>query len=306
MTLRFVPRIAVTFTAALSALAFSAPPAGAFTHIVKPRETLAAIAARVYGDARFETILVGANTLDAQGGSAIVPGMRIEIPAPGHHRVEPGETWPELALTWLGDPKRADALARANGGLSWVPPTEGQEIAIPPVIAHIAGDNETSSTVAAHYLGNINRGWELNAFNDRKEAPLRRGEILLVPLLDVELTEAGKAEARAAGERSVHEGETAGLDAQKKVDAELPSLFAEVRSGRYVEAVARGNRLLGTGQLTRPELAGIHRALLEAYVALDASGPAAGACAAWKANEAHPRLDPRSVSPKIRAACAPQ
>ena len=44
--------------------------------------------------------------------------------------------------------------------------------------------------------------------------------------------------------------------------------------------------------------------LLEAYVALDAHGQAAGACALWKSSAgAEAKLDPRLTSPKIRAAC---
>src|SRR5579859_2600116 len=96
-----------------------------FSHVVLPGETLAQIAARVYGNPALESVLVGANALDAQGGSIIVPGMRLEIPAPGHHRIAPGETWEELALTWLGDAKRADLLARANHTVPWVAPVEG-------------------------------------------------------------------------------------------------------------------------------------------------------------------------------------
>ena len=89
-----------------------ARPARAFTHMVLPGETLAQIAARVYGDPKLEYVLVGANALDVAGGSAIVPGMRLEIPAPAYHHVMPNETWYELALAWLGDTKRADVLAK--------------------------------------------------------------------------------------------------------------------------------------------------------------------------------------------------
>jgi hypothetical protein len=182
---------------------------------------------------------------------------------------------------------------------------EGLEIEIPAVIAHIAADGDDSTRIAERYLGDMNRGWEINAYNgNRKEAPLRRGEILLVPLLDLALTEGGKAEARAAEERAASEANTAGLDVQRRADTELPLLLADVRWGRYVEAVARGNRILGSGELTRPELATLHRALLEAYVALDAASTAAAECAAWRANEPAPRLDPKTTSPKIRAACA--
>ncbi|MGH7297808.1 MAG: LysM peptidoglycan-binding domain-containing protein, partial [Polyangiaceae bacterium] len=110
------------------------------------------------------------------------------------------------------------------------------------------------------------------------------------------------AEARAAAERDGASGGMA-LELQRKADADLPQLLADVRYGRYAEAVARGNRLLGGGALTHPQLAVVDRALLEAYVALDAHAAAAAACAAWRSNEPSPVLDPVRVSPKIRAAC---
>jgi hypothetical protein len=40
-------------------------------------------------------------------------------------------------------------------------------------------------------------------------------------------------------------------------------------------------------------------------VALEAHGQAAGACAAWKTNlGGDVKLDPKTTSPKIRAACS--
>ena len=99
------PLVFLAFAACV--LAGGSEDARAFPHVVQPGETLAQIAQRTYGEAKLETVLVGANALDVQGGSAIVSGMRIEIPAPGHHKVTEGETWAELSLSWLGDTKRA-------------------------------------------------------------------------------------------------------------------------------------------------------------------------------------------------------
>jgi hypothetical protein len=277
--------------------------ARAFEHVVLPNETLAQIATRVYGDAKYEYVLVGANSLDAQGGSAIVPGMRIEIPAPGHHRVVGKETWYELALAYLGDPKRADVLAGANQAQSWVPPVEGQEIVIPPVLSHIGAEGDTDNMLAQRYLGDPIKAWVIDAYNFRKPGPLRRGEVVLIALPELSLTVRGRAEARDAQDRERTEGSGQTHESQRKADAELPALIADVRGGRYVDAVARGNRLLGTGELTRPQLGMIHKALLESYVALDATGAAAGACAAWRASDPNARLEPALVSPKIRAVC---
>jgi LysM repeat protein len=287
------------------AISLFASSAGAFTHIVRPGETLAQIADRVYGDAKLERVLVGANALDAQGGTVIVPGMRLEIPAPGHHTVLQGETWADLALAWLGtnDIARIELLAHANKGVPWVAPVDGQEVEVSAVLTYIAGDNETVNGVAQRFWGDANRGWELNVYNRRDGVPVHRGEAVLVPMPRVRLTESGRAEARAAAERDGASGGMA-LERQRKADAELPALLADVRYGRYSEALARGNRLLGGGGLTHPQLAVVHRALLEAYVALDAQPAAAAACAAWRSNEPNASLNPVRVSPKILTACA--
>jgi len=87
------------------------------------------------------------------------------------------------------------------------------------------------------------------------------------------------------------------------VAADIPALLADLRAGRYVEAVGRGNRLLAQSDLTRAQLASIQRALVEAYVALDAGALATAACDAWHAQDPAAKLDPTYVSPKIREAC---
>ena len=279
--------------------------ASAFQHIVTSNETLAQIAIRYYGSPRFEAAIVGANALDAYGGSAIMAGQPLEIPAPSHHRTKEGDTWFSLARQFLGDGKRADTLARANGVVAWVPPSENQEIEIPAVVPHIVAEGETVTTLSQRYYNDMNKGWELDVYNGRDtKQRLLRGDVMLVPLIDLSLTEEGKKEAREAADRTRTEGGGQAYEAQRHAEADIPPLVADVRAGRYVDAVAKGNRILGSGDLTRPQLAAIHRALLEAYVALDAPGLATGACTAWRANAgADPRLDPRLVSPNIRAVC---
>jgi hypothetical protein len=275
----------------------------AFSHVVQPGETLAEIASRVYGDARKESLLAGANALDVGGGSAIVAGMRLEVPAPLHHKVALGETWGSLALAWLGGEARSDVLARTNDAVPWVQPESGLEIEIPPIVAHIVSEGESSTSLATRYWGDGNRGWELNAFNARNEVPMHRGEIILVPLPKLTLTNAGLAEARSALNVARSEVMIAGLIAQRRADEDLPLLLADVRAGRYVEAVARANRILGGGELPESKLAILYRALLEAYVALSAPAEATAACASLRATDRAYPLDPTMTSPKIRAAC---
>jgi len=277
----------------------------AFTHVVSQGETLAQLSIKMYGTPRFETAIAGANALDAHGGSVIVAGQPLEIPAPSHHHVQEGETWFGLARVYLGDNRRGDTLARANNQMAWIPPVANQEIEVPAVVAYLASEGDTMANLAQRYLGDFNKAWVLDSYNFRKgDQKLLRGDVVLVPLLDLALTEDGKKEARSAADRTRTEGGGQAFEAQRHAEAEIPPLLADVRAGRYVDAVTKGNRLLGSGELTKPQIASIQRALVEAYVALESTGLAAGACNAWKAaTGGEVRLDPRTTSPKIRAAC---
>jgi hypothetical protein len=296
-------RAPLFLTVVLCALARDA---GAFVHVVRPNESLADIAKRLYGDSSREGLIASANALDVQGGSAIVPGMLLQIPACEYHRVTEHETWAGLAREFLGDAERADPLARVNDALAWIAPSPGQEVRIPYVLSYIAAEGDTTTDIARRFLGDPNRAWELEAYNGKKQWKLLRGQVVLVPISDLELTAAGRAEAAGAEARSRGEAGGAALAQQRKVAGEIPALLADLRAGRWVEAVARGNRLLAQSDLTRAELASIDRALVEAYVALDATGPAAAACKAWREKDPKAKLDPTYVSPKIREACRPQ
>jgi hypothetical protein len=291
----------------LLALGLTDRPAAAFSHLVTKGDSLALIAEKEYGDAKDEEILAFANALDSQGGSAIVPGMRLEVPAPSYHRADGHETWPELARVYLGDERRADLLASVNDAVAWIAPSEGDQILVPAVVTHLASEGESLVVFARKYWGDPNRAWQLAHYNGRAGDALLlgRGDVILVPLLDLTLTEKGKAEAARAETAARAEGDDRTMKAQKHVVAELPLLAADVEAGRYLEAVARGNRLLGEIGLTPKHTAAISRALLEAYVALDSPALAAEACQTFRAsadaNEAV--LEAKTVSPKIRAAC---
>jgi len=294
--------------AVLLALAFAllSARARAFTHIVQKAETLAQIAERSYGRIQYEKILVAANALDVQGGSPIVPGQRLEIPALGHYRVTAGETWASLAKQLLGDGDvaRAAVIAQANDTMPWIPPSDGAEIIVPYNLRYIVTQSDTIVTIAQRFTGDKEKAWVLDQYNHLKGQPLRRGDVILVPLVNLPLTEAGKAEA-AAAEAAVRSQAAGGArEAQRKVDAEIPALLSDVRSGRYVDAITRGGKMLALGDLTKQQIGIIQRQLTEAYVALDAPGLAAGSCASWREHDPRAHLDPVVLSPKILAACS--
>jgi hypothetical protein len=248
-------------------------------------------------------VLAAANGLERMGGSPIVPGMRLEVPALGYRRTTRGDTWAELATRLLGSPERAAVLAFANDSQPWRLPIDNAEILVPYNLRLVAEEGDNLLTVAERFFGNKKRAWMIAQYNGMKDVTLEPGQVLLLPLTELVLTEAGKDAARAAlegwggagGERRAEQAAAA---------VALPTLLGHVRAGRYVETVAQGVALLAGSELTTPQRASVLRQLLEAYAALGARGRAADACRQWQQAAPQARLDPRELSPKLLAACS--
>jgi len=296
-----------TALALLTALALGSIPhtANAFTHVVVQGDTLASIAEKYYGKIQYEKFLVDANLLAVEGGSPIVKGMRLEVPAVGHRVVKKGDTWELLAAQLLGASNRSDVLSMANGSNPWLTPQEGAELIVPYNLrVLVSGSNETVVTIAFKYYGDMNRAWVLDRYNGFNGHKIQPHDVVLVPLTDLPLTEQGKKAAQESAGSTCSEALGSVRDAQRKISQEIPALIADVKGGRYVDAAARGGRFLASGALTENEQAIVNRQLLEAYVALDATGLATQACTEWRKRDKTAVLDADELSPKIISACA--
>jgi hypothetical protein len=294
-------RCGVVGPAIATAVALYSLSVGAFPYVIQPGETLATVATRMYGSARRENVLVDANHLDEKGGIKIVAGMRIEVPSSEVRRVSEGDTWSLLAQRWLGDAKRDQSLAKANQALAWIPPSPGQAYEVFPVIPYIATQSTLLTDVWVRHREDPKWAWELNAFNQREGSEVSSHEVILVPLVDLQLTEEGRAAALLAGNCDV--GQRAALVSQRTAAAELPTLASELEQGQYVSVLVRASRLLGMGDLTRTQKATLARATLEGYAALGEARMAIAACAAWRENSDAITLDPDMISPKILEFC---
>src|SRR5262249_31624114 len=110
----------------------------------------------------------------------------------------------------------------------------------------------------------------LRRFNGLRTTRLARGQVILVPIDDLLLSEEGlRIVAEATGVDTSTSGDVRSL--QERIAEQLPALQAAIAEGRYTEAVALGNRLLGSGELTGNQIVTIQRALAVAYVALGRS-----------------------------------
>ena len=300
-----VPRLSRFFLGALAAsacLVCDQHEVAAFPYTAQRGDTLAEIAQRFYGKVEMEKVLVAANGFD--GDVPMLAGMRIEVPAVSYRHVKPGDSWNGLAETLLGDSRRGEALALSNDSMPWVPPVGGREIVVPYPLRYVVKKGESTLSVAYHFLGKRDLAYVIDRFNHLKGEPVEPGDVLIVPVTDLVLTDEGREAARTS--LAVVAGESGGddRDAQEQASRELPLLEKDVREGRYLEAIARGNQLVGAGTLTEPDLAAIHRQLVEALVALDAYDLASEACHEWRRNDPEAVLDPMELSPKIMRACA--
>ncbi|HEX4353501.1 MAG TPA: LysM domain-containing protein [Polyangiales bacterium] len=239
----------------------------AVVHVVRPSETLAAIAELYYGDPRREAAIVAENSLGIDGGSAIVVGLRLVIPTVRYHRVLEGETWAALAERYYGDVRRAFALIEANSVGAGKQPAVGAQLLIPHPLRYVSSSHDPVRQAAREFYDGSNKSIAmLRRFNGLK-GRVGRGDILLLPLANLVLSEQGRKLAQEQGRALAAAAEA--REGQLSVHDELPALHEHVQLGRYVEAVALANRLLGMGHLTGNQLVTIERELGTALVALD-------------------------------------
>ena len=134
--------------------------------------------------------------------------------------------------------------------MPWILPPEGAEIVVPYNLRYIASEKDNIVTIAQKFTEK-EKAWMLDQYNKLKGQPIRRGDEVLIPLTNLPLTDAGRAEAAAADAATRTQAHGVTREAQRRVDLDMPVLLADVRGGRYVDAVTLGGRLLGMGELTK-------------------------------------------------------
>ena len=273
----------------------------AVVHTVVADENLAGIAKQYYGDARKEIVLVAENGLSTRGGTQISVGQRLLVPVTAYHRVGPKDTWGRIAAHYYGSRRRAATLIEANPAVRSSQPDEGAEIIVPYPVRHVVvGSRQTLASIAETYLGDEDKTRSLAVFNGLSaRRRLRRGDVVLVPMSDLTLSEQGR---KIVAKQIGHEPSSGRARAQQvETDRRIPELVRHVHDGRYAHAVALGNRLLGAGEPTANQRLAIEMQLVSAYVALDEAQLAARAMSTVLALKPDLQFEANETSPKIRA-----
>jgi hypothetical protein len=164
----------------------------------------------------------------------------------------------------------------------------------------VVGQNDSLRKVAKTYYDSLAAMNTIRNFNPALRAKLVRGQIVLVPLHDLVLSEQGRRLAEAQlGVQQL------GGDMRKKqadIDSQLPQLREAERTGRYADVVAMANRLIGGGDLTGSQIVTVHRELGAALVALGRDDLAREAFVVVLSQQPDAELDSVRTSPKVLKA----
>jgi tetratricopeptide (TPR) repeat protein len=268
----------------------------AIVHVVRPGETLKSVSELFYGERR-ESVLAAENALDAS--TSIVPGMRLVIPTVRYHRVQAGDTWAELAERYYADGRRAFVLAEANASALSKAPEPGALLLVPYPLRYVSSSHDPVRQAAKDfYDGSSKAAAMVRRFNALKgTARSVRGEVLLLPLANLTLSEQGRDLADANGQELAQAGQ--GRARQLSAQESLPTLRQHVLEGRYVEAVSLANQLLALGELTGNQLVTIRRELGTALIALDREDLALDAFKALLEQQPDVELGLGDTSPRV-------
>ncbi len=275
---------------------FYTSAAMAWIHVARDGETLEQLSNYYYGTPDKAIIIRAANGFMHPDDGSVLQGERIEIPGVTYHQVTDNEDWYSLANRYLGSSSRAKFLAELNGRDAETSVASGQIVKIPYQLLYIFAPDETIKSVTKLFLGNKHSPRWLQAYNLKKKKKYGRGDALLIPLIDVEYTEAARKEIELRDKKKISQEDE---DAQIKAVAQITRLRESYSKGKYLEIIVIGQKLLGNKRLTNPQKIGVYQYLAFAYVAFDEIPMAESAF--QKALELQPsmELSPITVSPKI-------
>lgn len=298
---RRLPVFSVALVCAIAAGSLAAPNAEAqaiYSHPVQEGDTLASIAERYYGDPTRESVLREANRMRSDT-SPLVPGSWLLIPTVAYYQVHSGDTWKSMAQTLYGSEDRATILIEANDASRRKEPDQGTELLVPYPLRHVVAPGETLARIAALYMEDDPQGLKrLRRFNPG--ARIERGRVVLVPLANLRLVGEGRSEARDAFEQAAGGG--ASRQVQQEVEALMPELIKQVQLGKFEEAVALANRMLGMRRLTSSQTVTIQKELAVAYVALERLDLAEASFRTALALQPNLELDSVRTSPRVLEA----
>lgn len=159
------------------------------TYKVQQGDGLKLIAAEYYGNRDDYIFIMTANKMDHP--RVLKPGEKLKIPVNRDVITTPGQTFAELAKSYLDDERRAPFLAQFNDMSPDATIPAGTVITVPLHVTHVAAGNEPLADVAAAYFADRKQAALLRDFNFLDHDALAKGEAIMIPIRRIKVR-AGK------------------------------------------------------------------------------------------------------------------
>ncbi len=261
---------------------------------VNPGDTLPAIARQYYGTDNKDLYIIMLNHLDPK--QKLKPGKVILIPFVTVLKVHRRETFRNLAAHYLKDPHKAAALALLNGKEAGSVLKPGTTVKIPFELFYKVRPGDTLDALAETYLGGEKDAVFLRDYNGLKTLnSIQTGMVLAIPIM--------AEKVRRVNSTSRHKR------LPEKTDTSLYS--RDLREARALydrgEYTLSADKLLGItlrvpqDRILKKDLITIHLYRAYDYIALGETVAAKGEFMKLLKLAPGFRMNPRLVSPKIRA-----
>jgi len=220
--------LAAALVAMALALVMRVAPAAAdrdyVVHKVKDGDSLGLLAAEYYGDRNHAVFIMVANKL--LHPRPLKPGEKIRIPVSRDVTAAVGDTWDELAQTYLGDRRRGHYLAEFNGTTGEHTLAAGVTVTIPFHVTHTAAATEPLAQISLAYFGDSTNADMLRGYNFLDRDAINKGETLVIPIHHVKVRDSAMPP----------------VDAESKARTDKRRLMMEAASRALPQALAAWRR----------------------------------------------------------------
>lgn len=216
----------------IARVAAAEEPADFVMYKVKQGDTIDLVAAEFYGDhVRTSAFIVDENKWKTY--RKLNPGERIRVPIAREITTSKGDTLPELATKYLGDPNRATYIAQLNSMQVTDIPAAGVALKLPFKVTHVAQTTESLAAISQFYFGDAKEVELLRAYNNLGDkTAIEKNDSIIVPVLNLRVhderlpTPSQEALARRKEHANANEAAVAALPIARL--AELQGDYADV------------------------------------------------------------------------------
>lgn len=232
-------------------------------------------------------------------------GTKLVLPTAGTYKIKRGDRLELIAKQFLGDKRRAPALAQLNNMKITDKLREGQDITIPFLHSHRAEAPESVNAIAKQYYGDVNRGRLIAEFNFRVAPVVPKGERVLVPISAIKLKPPKPATGKAALVRSSLPPSEANHKLEEsaaKIATVLEQVTKLLAEGQFSEALLQLDRGLQEEVATEEQMIIALELRATLLVSLGLDDVAVGVFRDLYARKSDFTCDETTTSPKICAA----